>query len=451
MAFRQPWHRSLRSGWIAAALLFAALHMLIFDRGLGGDGWAGFALLQSVVDDGDLWLEDDHRGVLNGLVAGRGGHLVSQYPPGILILDAVPFLTGRVLDRVLPAGWLAQGGDLPPVGRVPRGVFLSAAMIVLARNAAALLGLLWIALGLLRLGMPEKVTAAAVVFTFFGGPLIFYSLVGMTHAPAFALAALLFLLLVRQRESASLPLAFAAGAVAGSAVLLRFSAVALLLPAFLAVGLGARRPARAGAVLAAGFTLPLLPLPLWLFACNGSFFRLPYGGRWDITMASPWNVLFAPTHGLFQFHPALLFAAAGLLLLIVREIRRRELSWGGIAGVWFFAVALLHGWWSEWANPGAYGQRFLIDALPALAVGFATWLHPARAPRWRAGAVLAGALVGYILFFTAVGDLVPVPPPYRWPQRLSDYAVLMEKPPGPGELLRALGRASFLFRSLAPG
>jgi len=45
-----------------------------------------------------LWL---HRGVLNGLVAGREGHLVSQYPPGIVILDAVPFLAGRALDRGL--------------------------------------------------------------------------------------------------------------------------------------------------------------------------------------------------------------------------------------------------------------------------------------------------------------------------------------------------------------
>ena len=84
---------------------------------------------------------------------------------------------------------------------MPRGVFLSAAMIVLARNVATLLGLLWIARALRRLGTSEGIAAAAAALTFFGGPLIFYSLVGMSHAPAFALAALLLLVLVRQRES----------------------------------------------------------------------------------------------------------------------------------------------------------------------------------------------------------------------------------------------------------
>ncbi|HVR98219.1 MAG TPA: hypothetical protein VMW27_16500, partial [Thermoanaerobaculia bacterium] len=112
---------------LAALLLAGALHMLVFDRGLGGDGWATFAALESLADDGDLWLEDDHRGVMNGLVGGAGGHLVMQYPPGVLLLDAVPFFAGRALDRLLPAGILSDGADLPPVGRVPRRVFLSAA------------------------------------------------------------------------------------------------------------------------------------------------------------------------------------------------------------------------------------------------------------------------------------------------------------------------------------
>ena len=205
----------LRLRPLAAVLLLAALHMAVFDRGLGGDGWASFATLESLADDGDPFVEDDNRGVMNGLVGGPGGHLVLQYPPGILVLDALPFLAGRALDRLLPAGWMANGVDLPPAGRVPRGVFLSAAMIVLARNAATLLGLLWIGRALRRMGFSEGIAAAAAALTFFGGPLIFYSLVGMTHAPAFALAALLLLVLVRQREDRELGLALAAGAIVG--------------------------------------------------------------------------------------------------------------------------------------------------------------------------------------------------------------------------------------------
>ncbi|HEX7180624.1 MAG TPA: hypothetical protein VF756_02190 [Thermoanaerobaculia bacterium] len=462
--------------WIAAALLLAALHMAVFDRGLGGDGWAGFALLESLADDGDLWLEDDHRGVMNGLVGGRDGHLVSQYPPGIVAWDALPFFAGRALDRLLPEGLLAGGADLPPAGRVPRRVFLSAALIVLARNAATLLGLACIALALPRLGFSKRTTAAATALTFFGGPLLFYSLVGMTHAPTFALAALLLLLLVRQRETGSPKLAFAAGLAVGIAVLLRYSAVALLPGVLLAVSSLSRRgpsppsplpegegrhhpPAEdsplslrergaRGVRALTGFALPLLFLPFWWRSAFGTWTVPPYGGTWQITAASPWNVLFAPVHGLFLFHPALLFAAAGLAILAVREASRRSPGWGAIAAAWFLSVAVLHGWWSEWANRGGYGQRFLIDALPALAVGFAGWIATARRPAPHAASALAAALVGWLLFFAAVGGLVPPPPPWPWPQTLGDYAVLGEHPPGPAELVRALERASFLLRSL---
>ncbi|HYG65180.1 MAG TPA: hypothetical protein VEL74_21545, partial [Thermoanaerobaculia bacterium] len=275
--------RALRSppaALLGAVLVLAALHMLVFDRGLGGDGWAPFATLESLVDDGDLWLEDDHRGVMNGLVGSPGGHLVSQYPPGILVLDAVPFFAGRALDALLPEGLLAGGVELPPAGRVPRGVFFSAAAIVLARNAATLLGLLWTGLALRRIGVPGGRAAAAVALTFFGGPLLFYSLVGMTHAPTFALAALLLLLLVRWRAAPSLRLALAAGVVVGGAVLVRYSAIALLPAAALAL-LPCSRERRSWSGLpafAAGFAVPLLPLPFWWHASFGSWTPPPYGG-----------------------------------------------------------------------------------------------------------------------------------------------------------------------------
>ena len=41
-----------------------------------------------------LWVEDDHHGVMNGLVGAPGGHLVLQYPPGILVAGRPP-LPGR--------------------------------------------------------------------------------------------------------------------------------------------------------------------------------------------------------------------------------------------------------------------------------------------------------------------------------------------------------------------
>ncbi len=451
-------------------LLAASLHMLVFDRGLGGDGWASFATLEALADRGSPLVEGENRGVMNGLVRTPEGHHVLQYPPGILALDALPFLAGRALDRGLPERWMAQGAELPPAGRVPRGVFLSAAMIVLARNGATLLGLFWIVRALRRLGTSEGTAAAAAALAFFGGPLIFYSLVGMSHAPAFALAALLLLVLVRQREEGSVRLALAAGAIVGAAVLVRYGSIALAAPAVVAIlampdrpGLKSRatdgRPwagtSRKLLAFAAGLAFALLPIVVWWEGLFGSW-RPPYGGLWMITAASPWNVLLSPVHGLFLFHPALLLAVVGLVGLGKSRMGRASVArdfnpgrrWAAIAAVWFLAVALLYGWWSEWSNPGGYGQRFLIDALPALAIGFAAFLEGGRL-RLKAAAAVLATLFGYLLFFAAVGGLAPPPAGFPWPQRLGDYAPLLHHPPGPGAAAEALRRASLPARAIA--
>jgi hypothetical protein len=435
---------------LLAVLLLAALHMLVFDRGLGGDGWASFAALESLVDDGDLYLENNLRGVDNGIVPTPSGHRVMQYPPGILLLDLAPFLAGREVDLLLPAGWLARGFDLPPVGPVPRRVFLEVAAIVLARNVATLLGLLFLAQALQRLGYGEGRVAAAVALTFFGGPLLFYSLVGMTHAPTFALASLLFLLLVRQREEGRIGLALAAGGVLGLATLVRYGAVGLLPAALLGVLLsrpGGRDPIGRLFAFGTGFIAPLLLLPLYWHVGSGEWGPPGYGGSWHFTLASPWNVLVSPQHGLFLFHPALLLAALGLAWLAGAELTRRA-GMGTVALLGFLGIAVLHGGWSEWANPGGYGQRFLIDALPFLGLGFARVLAARPRWAWRSALALATAC-GYVLFFAAVAGLVPLPPSYPWPQRLADYHPLLTHPPGPAEIWAGMQRASLLVRRIA--
>jgi hypothetical protein len=437
---------------LALVLLLVALHMLVFDRGLGGDGWASFAALESLSDDGDLYLENNLRGVDNGIVPTPAGHRVMQYPPGILLLDLPPFLAGRAVDALLPPSVLARGFDLPPVGRVPRRVVLEVAAIVLARNAATLLGLLFLARALRRLGFSAGVSAAAVALTFFGGPLVFYSLVGMTHAPSFALAALLFLLLVRYREEGEEGSGrlvfniFGVGLVLGFAVLVRYGMLGLLPAALLAVA--DRRRLRNLLAFGAGFAIPLLVLPLYWHAGSGEWGPPGYGGTWHLTLATPWNVLLSPHHGLFLFHPALLLAAVGLLRAAGAELARRAPGMGTVALLSFLGIAVLHGGWSEWASPGGYGQRFLIDALPALGLGFARALSIRPAWAWRA-ALAVLALFGYLLFFTAVAVLVPPPPPDPWPQRLTDYAPLLAHPPGPREVWAGFERASLPVRMLA--
>ncbi len=158
----------------------------------------------------------------------------------------------------------------------------------------------------------------------------------MTHAPSFALASLLFLLLVGYRDSGRLRLALAAGGVLGLAILVRYGAVGLLPAALLAVLLRGDHPRPRNAALAlgtfaAGFTFPLLLLPLYWHAGAGGWRPTGYGGSWRVTLASPWNVLLSPHHGLFVFHPALLLAALGLAWAAGVELRRRAPGMGTVA------------------------------------------------------------------------------------------------------------------------
>ena len=130
------------------------------------------------------------------------------------------------------------------------------------------------------------------------------------------------------------------------------------------------------------------------------------------------------------------------------ELARRAPGIGTVALLGFLGIAVLHGGWSEWANPGGYGQRFLIDALPFLGLGFARVL--AARPRWAWRGTLALATgFGYLLFFTAVAGLAPPPPPYPWPQRLADYRSLLTHPPGPAEIWMGMKQASLLVRRIA--
>jgi hypothetical protein len=421
--------------------------MVVFDRGLGGDGWATFAFLESAIEDRDLFLENNTHGVMNGLLPGPGGHLVMQYPPGVPLLDLAPFLVGRALDRLLPARWLASAAVVPPVGRVSRRVFLEVAAIVAARNVEVLLGLLALVVALRTMGFGERTAAAATALVFFGGPLVFYSLVGASHAPTFALAGLLLLVLVRDGGGADTRTAVLAGLIVGFATLMRYSACALLPVVLLATW--ARPPWRRWSAALVGFLLPLAILPAYFIVHYGRWAPIGYGGALHPTVASPWNVLFSGHHGLFVFHPALALAAVGLALGCLAGSRSGRARLYRLSVVWFASVALLHGWWSEWANQGGYGQRFLIDALPPLALWFA---HVLSLPRWRAVSIAAlgvTVLAGYTLFFAAVGGLVRSPSGAPWPQTLADYEPLVRRPPSVDELRRGLVRASFSLRMLA--
>ena len=77
-------------------------------------------------------------------------------------------------------------------------------------------------------------------------------------------------------------------------------------------------------------------------------------------------VLFSFNHGLFAWHPVLLFATAGLIVLY-----RKDRLLPVLLGLMFAVQLYIIGAWYAWYGGDAFGGRMLISSLPALALGLA--------------------------------------------------------------------------------
>ncbi|MDM7994181.1 MAG: hypothetical protein QUT30_00705 [Acidobacteriota bacterium] len=122
---------------------------------------------------------------------------------------------------------------------------------------------------------------------------------------------------------------------------------------------------------------------------SGSYFQ------WSAPRMLP--VLFSLRHGLFSWHPLLLPATLGLILL-----SRRDRSLAIALGVLFIAQIYVIGAWNGWYGGDAFGARMLISSLPALALGLAALIDRASAHEaWSAVGLLGCILIVWNALFFA--------------------------------------------------
>lgn len=76
------------------------------------------------------------------------------------------------------------------------------------------------------------------------------------------------------------------------------------------------------------------------------------------------EVLVSPLHGLFLWHPVLLFATGGLILLYRQDRRLAVL----IAAGFVVQIYVISVWWA-WSQGDSFGGRMFISSLPVLALG----------------------------------------------------------------------------------
>lgn len=406
------------------ALALFALCFVAYAYFYQAGGWnqnVRFDLVRSLVEQRTATIDAYYRNT---------GDLACRGPAGRCLTPRPERGEHAYADKAPGASWLAApvhavvhalaGSDTPTPAYLNAAAYASTVWAV-AVPAALAVGMLY---GLLcALGIGAR--ASAVFALAYGlGTLAFpYATLFYGHQLAAALLLMAFALLVRARRASGPPatpgpgLLLGTGALLGAAVAVEYPAALAALP----IGVYAAcfvRPWRRLGWLALGMAGPGLAVAAYHALVFGSPLALPYDfstqphrsqGFFMGLGVPQWSalrhILFTGYRGLFYSAPWLLLAVPGAVLLI----RRARL--GAEAAV-CIAVALLFVWLNaslvDWQGGWAMGARYLIPAIPFLAVlaaGAALWT-----PRWpgvRAAArVGLTALLGWSVFHMLVGTAV---------------------------------------------
>jgi len=359
---------------------------------VGSDGIAYYSILRSAVVDHDLDLANDYRLLGSpGWPVTPAGMAGCPFSVGAPLLWSPFFVLARIVSILL-----ACFGHAPPVDGIGS---ISEGLVCVGSILYALAGLLLVHHTLRQVLRSEFAATAATLIVWWASPLIEYTLAepSMSHGVSFFVNALFLHTWAGAREPSRARLA-ALGACAGLVALVRAQeAPIVLLPlADLAASVARDRRSVGRALGSAGWMLGcmfLVFLPQLLFwrTVYGSFITVPQGSGY-MHWFSPevLNVLFSTRHGLFAWHPALLMAIPGILLL-ARSDRRLALGVVTVLLVQLYVNAAASDWWAG----DAFGGRRFSGVLAWLALPIGA-LAAAMEPKAMARAIAQVAMVALI-------------------------------------------------------
>lgn len=378
------------------------------------------------IDPGSLWVPT--RPVAGGLFYQDGEHLRSASAPGHAAL-AVPLVGAASLiaptepprfDALFEGG--APRAVIRPLQRDPRVIaFVLVGVIALALTAA------FVARASASLALSRGARAITLAALLLGSPLLAYAGSTWTQLPVTAaLAYVLYRLVARERGERVRDRGI--GIAAAIAILVRPDSIAFVVVAGLAlyrIERGWRRaPSRAVARFLLPVTLAFVALAVWGWPDSGdgwSLARLPEGAL---------GLLASPRTGLLVYSPFVAVALVG-----VAHLRARARPLATLIVGWLIVALVIYGGWFDWPASLAYGPRFLVPMLPALAlalgVAYDASSRPVRA--LAAASVVLGfvlALPGALLVHARIEE----PERFAHPSFLTAWQTLLA-----GDAVGALG------------
>jgi hypothetical protein len=387
---------------VILALVAFAVYMGSFRTITGIDGNTNALLAYSLVRERDVDLDEfvPDQDRISFWSFELNGHRVSPYPPGAALV-AVPFAALGTLIGIVPPQTAAVSFIAKSAAAAATALSVAFVFLLAARVSGRRLGL--VVAGLYAFG--------TATWPISGGAL-------WQHGPAqlFYSASLLWLYpATGDRWSAR------SGVTLGLATLCRLTDGAFAL-ASAGYVLATRRRIFVRFLMWAA--VPTVALLMYNVAAYGEPFDLGYavfnftkrGGQTNILAGFAGNLV-APNRGIFVYSPFLLLAAYELIRRALGRDRLAVFLRPQLAAA--TAVLLVYAASVDWWSGDGYGNRYLADALPLLALGLALWLRRHRRS-YRARLTLA-ATGAFSVVVAAIGALFHDWTSWSW-ERARDIA-----------------------------
>jgi hypothetical protein len=253
----------------------------------------------------------------------------------------------------------------------------------------------------------RSISASAAILIWLATNVIYYMIAepSMSHACSFFAAALFLELWLRYRPLPSPRQWIFLGMAGGLVALVRLPDASWLALSFLDALWAMRTDIKnhlsrqlAGFLgFGAAALIVFVPqMAVWHFLSETGASYPHSGGGFYWSSPEIFNMLFSSRHGLYLWHPVLLPATAGWVLLYRRD---RPLS--VFLALMFAAQVYVLSSWFGWWGGDAFGSRMLISSLPALALGLAAiidWAHRRKALPV-AGVLACSLILWNALFF----------------------------------------------------